>query len=31
MRKGRPFVFANLRAGDGIQQVVDFIREKGGL
>jgi len=31
MRKDRPFVFANMRAGDGISKVVDFIREKGGL
>ena len=31
MRKDRPFVFADMRAGDGISKVVDFIREKGGL
>ncbi|TYC53987.1 urease accessory protein UreG [Rhodobacterales bacterium] len=31
MRKGRPFVFANMRAGDGVEQVVTFIVEKGGL
>ncbi|WP_346912306.1 urease accessory protein UreG [uncultured Roseibium sp.] len=31
MRKKRPFVFANMRAGDGIGQIVSFIVEKGGL
>lgn len=31
MRKARPFVFANTRAGKGIETVVDFIVEKGGL
>lgn len=31
MRKTRPFVFANTRAGKGIEIVVDFIVEKGGL
>ncbi|MTI01068.1 urease accessory protein UreG [Roseibium sp. RKSG952] len=31
MRKQRPFVFANTRAGTGVETVVDFIVEKGGL
>ncbi len=31
MRKSRPFVFANTRGGTGIESVVDFIIEKGGL
>jgi len=31
MRKTRPFVFANTRAGQGIGTVVEFIVEKGGL
>ncbi|MES0884821.1 urease accessory protein UreG [Roseibium sp. SCP14] len=31
MRKDRPFVFANSKAGEGIDMVVDFIIEKGGL
>jgi urease accessory protein len=31
MRKGRPFVFANVRAGVGVETVADFIIETGGL
>ncbi|PVB62033.1 urease accessory protein UreG [Labrenzia sp. 011] len=31
MRKERPFVFANMKAGEGIETVVSFIVEKGGL
>lgn len=31
MRKSRPFVFANTKAGDGLAPVVEFIVEKGGL
>ena len=31
MRKTRPFVFANMRAGDGIETIVEFIIQKGGL
>ncbi|EEE47692.1 urease accessory protein UreG [Roseibium alexandrii] len=31
MRKTRPFVFANMRAGDGVDKIVEFIIEKGGL
>jgi urease accessory protein len=31
MRGTRPFVFTNLRAGKGVEQIADFIEEKGGL
>ncbi|HEX8602639.1 MAG TPA: urease accessory protein UreG [Pseudoduganella sp.] len=31
MRGARPFVFTNLRSGDGVQVVIDFIREQGLL
>jgi len=31
MRGERPFVFTNLKTGDGLATVVDFIRERGGL
>lgn len=31
MRKARPFVFANTKAGEGLDRVVDFIVSKGGL
>jgi urease accessory protein len=31
MRVQRPFVFANLRAGDGVAAIARFIEEKGGL
>ncbi|MEM9634713.1 MAG: urease accessory protein UreG [Pseudomonadota bacterium] len=31
MRRDRPFVFANSKAGKGIDTIVDFIIEKGGL
>ncbi|MBO0347129.1 urease accessory protein UreG [Roseibium limicola] len=31
MRKGKPFVFANMRKGEGVDTVIDFIVEKGGL
>ncbi|MBO6507916.1 MAG: urease accessory protein UreG [Roseibium sp.] len=31
MRKERPFVFTNNKAGDGLETVVEFIVEKGGL
>ena len=31
MRGERPFVFTNIRAGDGVPDVADFIREAGGL
>ena len=31
MRGSRPFVFTNLKTGDGLDDVVDFIIEAGGL
>jgi urease accessory protein len=31
MRGTRPFVFTNIRAGDGVETVADFIEEQGGL
>ena len=31
MRGARPFVFTNLRAGDGVEAIARFIEEKGGL
>ncbi len=31
MRKDRPFVFTNVRAGDGVDAVARFIVERGGL
>src|SRR6478609_3270877 len=31
MRGQRPFVFANLRAGKGVEEIADFIEQKGGL
>jgi urease accessory protein len=31
MRQERPFVMTNLRAGEGLADVVRFIENKGGL
>jgi urease accessory protein len=31
MRGARPFVFANLRGGQGVDDIARFIEEKGGL
>ena len=31
MRGEKPFVFTNLRSGEGVQQVMDFIRREGLL
>ena len=31
MRGTRPFVLSNLRTGDGLEQIVRFIEERGGL
>jgi urease accessory protein len=31
MRLKRPFVFTNLKSGEGVDQVISFIAEKGGL
>ena len=31
MRKERPFVFANMKTGEGVEATIAFIRDKGGL
>lgn len=31
MRRGRPFVFANLRAGGGVDEIAEFVIRDGGL
>jgi urease accessory protein len=31
MRGERPFVFTNMRSGDGVEEVVEVIRRMGGL
>ena len=31
MRGTRPFVFSNLRAGQGVDEIARFIEVKGGL
>jgi urease accessory protein len=31
MRGERPFVFTNLRSGEGVPAVVDFVERQGGL
>ncbi len=31
MRRTRPYVFANTKAGEGVENIVAFIVEKGGL
>ena len=31
MRGKRPFVFSNLKTGEGVEPIADFIIEKGGL
>jgi urease accessory protein len=31
MRKSRPFVMSNMKTGEGVEAVIAFIREKGGL
>ena len=31
MRGPRPYVFTNLKAGDGVERIIDFIVNAGGL
>jgi urease accessory protein len=31
MRGKRPFVFSNLKTGEGVDSIADFVIEKGGL
>jgi urease accessory protein len=30
-RKTRPFVMTNMKTGEGVDEVIAFLREKGGL
>nr|WP_298101001.1 urease accessory protein UreG [uncultured Shinella sp.] len=31
MRAARPFVFSDMKRGDGVERIVDFLRVQGGL
>jgi urease accessory protein len=31
MRGSRPFVFSNLKVGDGLEEIAQFILKSGGL
>ncbi|WFU07960.1 urease accessory protein UreG [Rhizobium sp. CB3090] len=31
MRQARPFVFSDMKRGDGVATIVDFLKEQGGL
>ena len=31
MRRGKPWVFSNMKSGQGVDAVIDFIHRKGGL
>ena len=31
MRRGRPFVLANMKIGDGVDAIIEFLRIKGGI
>ncbi|TWB61132.1 urease accessory protein [Rhizobium sp. ERR 922] len=31
MRQARPFVFSDMKRGDGVSKIVDFLKEQGGL
>jgi urease accessory protein len=31
MRGKRPFIFSNLKSGEGVKPIANFINEKGGL
>ena len=31
MRRGKPYVFSNMKSGAGVDTVIDFIRRRGGL
>lgn len=31
MRRGKPFVFTNLKSGEGLDTIITFMTEKGGL
>ena len=31
MRQARPFVFSDMKRGEGVSRIVDFLKEQGGL
>jgi urease accessory protein len=31
MRAKRPFIFSNLKSGEGVEQIASFVLDKGGL
>jgi urease accessory protein len=31
MRGDRPYVFTNLKKGDGVAEIVEFLKREGGL
>ena len=31
MRRDKPWVFANMRSGEGLDVIVDFVETRGGL
>jgi urease accessory protein len=31
MRKDRPFVFTNMKTGEGVAEIIAFIEARGGL
>jgi urease accessory protein len=31
MRGDKPFIFANLKQGQGLSEIIDFIKQKGML
>ncbi|MGG6897498.1 MULTISPECIES: urease accessory protein UreG [Rhizobium] len=31
MRQARPFVFSDMKRGEGVSKIVDFLKEQGGL
>ena len=31
MRKGRPFVLANMKIGEGLEAIISFLNLRGGL
>jgi urease accessory protein len=31
MRQARPFVFSDMKRGEGVNKIVDFLKEQGGL
>jgi urease accessory protein len=31
MRKDRPFVFTNMKTGEGVEEIIAFIEARGGL